>query len=134
MKHQNILLIIGLILLDQLTKRFFFQKEFIFIKFFSLTYIENTGIAFSLLQNNNFLLTIIMIIILAGIIYLYQKEKKYRLGLSFLIAGAIGNLIDRIFHGFVIDFINISIWPVFNLADTFNIIGIIILIYQIYKK
>lgn len=134
MKQKNIILIFFLIILDQFTKIFFYEKTIIITDFFYLTYTENTGIAFSLLQNNNFILMILTTIILIGIIYLYKKEEKNRIGLSFIIAGATGNLIDRIIHGFVIDFIRIGPWPIFNLADAFNIIGIIILIYQIYKK
>ena len=134
MKHKNIILIIILILLDQLTKRLFFQKSMNIFKFFSISYSENTGIAFSLFQNNNFILTIITIIILVFIIHLYLKEKNYRFGLAFIIAGAIGNLIDRFTHGFVIDFINLHFWPTFNLADAFIIIGIILIIIKMYKK
>lgn len=128
MKNKNIILIFILLLLDQGTKRFFYHKTILF-KYFSFTYSENTGVAFSLFQNNNFLLTIITILILAFVIYLYVKEKENRLGLAFIIAGAIGNLTDRLIHGFVIDFINLRVWPTFNLADAFIIIGIIIILY-----
>ena len=114
------LLIILLILLDQLTKVLF--KGII-----------NYGAAFSILQGYTTLLIIISIVVLIACIY-YYKNKSLRLGLNFLIAGITGNLIDRIFLGYVRDFINLRIFPVFNLADSFNVIGVVLLIYFSLKK
>src|SRR3989344_4669106 len=111
-----LILILLLIILDQITK-------------FLFTSISNTGIAFGLLKGYNFVFIIINLIILVLVIYYYKKETKLRLALSFLIAGIIGNLIDRIFFNGVRDFIDLKFWPVFNLADSFNVIGIIILVY-----
>jgi len=116
-----LILILLLIILDQITK-------------FLFTSVSNTGIAFGLLKGHNILFIIINLIILALIIYYYKKETKLRLALSFLISGIIGNLIDRIFFNGVRDFIDLKFWPVFNLADSFNVIGIIILVYLTLKK
>ena len=117
------LLIILLILLDQVSKYFF-----------STTI--NYGAAFSILQGYTTLLIIISLIVLFACIYYYikYKNKNIRLALSFLISGIIGNLIDRIFLGYVRDFIDLKIWPVFNLADSFNVIGVGLLFYFTYKK
>ena len=123
------ILILILIILDQLTKLLFMNKSFSIIN-----YTTNTGIAFSFLQGNNTILAIITILIILVMIYLLKTQKQYSLGLSFLIAGALGNLIDRLYFGFIRDFIDFKIWPIFNLADLFNIIGVILILYKIYKK
>jgi len=123
-------LTIILVILDQITKFLLQNKEYgtSFIKF---TYLENTGAAFGLFQNFNIIFIIISFLVLGFTIYYF---KQYPLPLSLVIAGILGNLIDRLFFGFVRDFISISIWPVFNLADTFNTIGVIILAYYFYKE
>ena len=114
------LLIILLIILDQLSKYF-------------LGNVVNYGAAFGILKGYTTLLIIISLIVIFICIY-YYKEKKLKLGLSFILAGTIGNLIDRILLGYVRDFIDLRIWPVFNLADTFNVIGVILIIYISLKK
>jgi len=118
-----VLLIILLILLDQITKYF-------------LTNTINYGAAFGILQNQTTFLIIVSIIVLGFCIYYFikDKNKNQRIALSFILAGTISNLIDRIFLGYVRDFINLKIWPVFNLADSFNVIGVGLLIYFLLKK
>lgn len=120
-----------LIIIDQVTKFLLQEKEYYFTSFFAFKYTENTGIAFSLFQGWNLLFIIISIIILILVIYYF---RKYPIALSFIIAGIVGNLIDRIFFGFVRDFISISIWPVFNVADMCNTIGVVLLIYYLARK
>jgi len=120
-----------LVILDQVTKFLFQNKVYEITSFFSFTYAENTGMAFSLLQNMNWLFIIISLIALGLVIYYY---KVHPLAMSLIIAGIIGNLIDRIFFGFVRDFISVSIWPVFNIADACSTIGVIILIYYFIKQ
>jgi len=114
-------LILILIVLDQITKHF-------------LTTVTNTGAAFGILKGFNIPLLIISLIALVICIFFYVKDKRIKLPLMFLIAGIIGNSIDRIFFGHVRDFINLGFWPVFNLADTFNVIGVILLIIILWKK
>ena len=114
------LIIILLILLDQLTK-------------YLLGNVKNYGAAFGILQGYTTLFIIISIIVIVTCIY-YYKNKNLRLALSFILAGTISNLIDRILLGYVRDFIDLRIWPVFNLADSFNVIGVILLIYLSFKK
>ncbi|MBU2633947.1 MAG: signal peptidase II [Nanoarchaeota archaeon] len=118
-----VLLIILLILLDQVTKYF-------------LTNIINYGAAFGILQNQTLFLIIVSLIVLGFCIYYFikYKNKNQRIALSLIIAGTASNLIDRIFLGYVRDFINLQIWPVFNLADSYNVIGVGLLIYFIIKK
>jgi len=119
------------VILDQITKKIFENVNFEIFSFFKLSYLENTGAAFGIFQNSTWILALIsLVVIVVGIIYF----KHYPLALSFLIGGAIGNFIDRVLLGFVRDFISISIWPVFNLADLFSTIGVGLLIFYIYKE
>ena len=114
-------LILVLVVLDQISKRF-------------LTTVTNTGAAFGILKGFNIPLLIVSLIALIVAIYFYFKDKSIKWPLTFLIAGIIGNSIDRIFFGHVRDFINLQIWPVFNFADTYNVIGVILLIMILWKK
>jgi len=89
---------------------------------FHITYIHNTGAAFSIFQNKTeFLIAMQLIVIAAVLIYLVKKQKKEHrcllLSLSLIAAGGIGNLIDRAVNGYVVDFLDFRIWPIFNVAD-----------------
>ncbi len=129
---KKLLYAIVFILFDQISK-FIFQSKYYGTGIFKIYYTENTGAAFSILQNQQILLILISIIVII-IIFKYYKEIKLKLPLILILAGTIGNLIDRVFFGFVRDFISVSIWPIFNLADVFNTIGIFWLIYYFYKE
>jgi len=129
---KKILYALVLIAFDQITK-FLFQNQYYGSGFFRIHYTENTGAAFSILQNQNLLLIIIAIVVIALIFY-YYKQIKLKLPLILILAGATGNLIDRIFFGYVRDFISVSIWPIFNLADLFSTVGVIWLIYHFYTE
>tara|TARA_A100001011_G_scaffold102316_2_gene107841 strand:+ start:35043 stop:35522 length:480 start_codon:yes stop_codon:yes gene_type:complete len=109
--------------------------------FFKFTYVENSGIAFGINFNNGpIVFTILASIATIFIIWYLFKSKKesylFRLSLSFILGGAIGNLIDRYLFGKVVDFFHLSIgqfsWPVFNVADSFVTIGMALYIYSIY--
>ena len=102
--------------------------------FFYITYTHNKGAAWSILEDQRILLLIISVIVLFLINKFMNKEKLNKLeSLSYgmIIGGIVGNLFDRIFLGYVIDFIDFRIfgynYPVFNLADSFIVIGIIIM-------
>lgn len=109
---------------------------------FHITYVENTGAAWSILEGNRYFLVLISIMALGAIYYFFIKGKplttlkKYSFGI--LIGGIIGNLIDRIIHGYVIDFISVYIgsyaFPIFNLADIGIVVGALISIYVLYKE
>lgn len=96
------------------------------------TYVENTGAAFGMLKNGNVFLIISTVIILAAVIaYLTIKKPKakaVKIASALIIGGALGNLYDRIFRGFVVDFIDIRFinYPVFNIADCCVVCGAII--------
>ena len=110
---------------------------------FSLTYVENRGAAFGILQNSRWIFICATIIILAVLIIYKIKYKPQgkiiNTSLCLLISGAIGNLIDRIFRGFVVDMLEVTFieYPVFNVADCFVVIGAVLLgiyIMFIYKE
>ena len=134
MKKKYFLITIILIILDIITKSYFKNKNIAIGKYLNFNYTENTGAIFGILKDNNIFLIILTIAIIGIIIYTIKKEKKYRLELGIILAGAIGNLIDRILYGHVIDFIHIKYWYVFNLADAYITIGIILIIYKIISK
>lgn len=142
MKNKNVLLIFIIVMLDQLLKlvitNFLNLYESISVceNFLTFTLVYNDGAAFSILSGNTYLLIIISIFVL---LLLFVKSKEYFSVLySFIIGGIIGNLIDRIFRGYVVDYISFNIFgrdmPIFNLADIFITIPIILLIVISIKE
>ncbi|MFT4305100.1 MAG: signal peptidase II [Candidatus Woesearchaeota archaeon] len=124
-----------IIILDQLTKIITKNIDFEIFSFFGFIYTTNTGAAFGIFKEQTTLILFLSIMIIGALIYFIpQIEKENYLGYSLLLGGAIGNLIDRIFLGYVRDFISIWIWPVFNIADIAISIGIILIIINEIKK
>lgn len=110
--------------------------------FFYLTYTHNTGAAFSILTGQRLLLILIAVIILT-LIFNYVRKNKVegkveKIAFSLIIGGSLGNLIDRIVRGFVVDFLDFKIFgynfPIFNLADTFIVIGVLLLFITTLKR
>lgn len=138
----SLALILVLIGLDQLTKylavKNLMNKPDVIIipKVLQLHYLENTGAAFSLLEGKQLVFAIITPILLIGLAYILIKmpqAKKYTTLdyiIVFLIAGAIGNYIDRIINNYVVDFIYFSLinFPVFNVADCYVTVAVIVLL------
>jgi len=106
-------------------------------KVFSLAYVENRGAAFGILQNERWLFIVLTIIISIAIacylIFNRNESLILRISLSMILGGAIGNLIDRIKQGYVVDMFHFTLidFPVFNVADSFIVIGTILLGYYI---
>ncbi len=131
-----------LVLLDQLSKIIVTKinsnshLDYTVIKgFFNITYAENTGAAFSILEGKRVYFIIITLVVIAALIFYFFKEKPKgieKICLILIISGAIGNLIDRIIHGYVTDFLNFNIFgydfPIFNIADSYITVGAILLI------
>ena len=107
---------------------------------FSLTYVENRGAAFGMLQNNQSIFILVAAVASCfGLYYLHSKKVNNlgKIGILLVISGAIGNLIDRARLGFVVDYLDFHIiWSyVFNLADCFVVVGTILLcLYIITSK
>lgn len=105
--------------------------------FFYITYLKNTGMAWSLLSNQTLLLTIVSIVVVIFILY-YLKTNKltkmYKVIFGLILGGALGNLFDRIVYQYVRDFLDFYIFgynfPVFNIADSALTIGIILLLIE----
>ena len=131
----NSLVLVLVLILDQATK-FWAESQLQTLEpipflnnYFELHYSQNTGMAFSLLQDRpRFLLVLISVILLTLIYYIF-KEKKLRLGIALILAGGLGNLLDRLIHGYVIDFINPLFvnFAIFNIADISLNIGMFLL-------
>ena len=140
------LIFVSIILsLDQLSK-FLITKNLILNQsipvlkgIFHLTLIHNRGAAFGILKNQIPLFILISLFTIALILfnlksYKHKKFSIYNISLSLILAGALGNLIDRLFFGYVIDFLDFRIWPVFNIADSAITAGAILLGWSILKS
>ncbi len=138
-------LFLTLVILDQVTKAlvinfFNLYDSIVLLPIVNLTFVVNYGFAFGLLNNPSLNQILVSLVILAIIIYfLYllikTQDKIFQLTLTLILAGALGNFIDRIFRGFVIDFIDIYIgkyhWPAFNIADSCITVGFVVLMINI---
>ena len=141
------LLFLVLVLLDQFTKQIFISsfdvgQSIIINPYLSWTYLQNTGAAFSILADGGgiqkaFLLSVSVLVSVIIFLWIhktseYQRQKLF--GQFLLLSGAVGNLIDRAQYGYVVDFIDMHVngfyWPVFNLADSFIFIGVLLLLFQ----
>ena len=139
-----ILLCILIILFDQFTKYLikthFFSLENKDFLIFSLEYVKNYGAAFNLFSGSRIFLSIVSIIISLFLVYLIFKKGSSRhleiVSYSFILAGSLGNGLDRIVKGYVIDFINLNFidFPVFNIADISINIGFILILYSFIRK
>ena len=135
---------IFIVLIDQFTKYLMFYNKKLFVNkdfiLFKLDFVKNYGAAFNILSGSRVFLSLISIIFSILLIYLiFRKNTLNSFDLysySFILGGTIGNGIDRIYKGFVVDFINLNIinFPVFNIADISINIGFIILLYNIFKN
>lgn len=140
------LTIVLLIVLDQLVKWAIVSniklgevKGFI-PSIMSLTYLQNTGAAFSILENQQWLFTIITLLVIGGAIWYLIKNIKGSFwlisGLTLIIAGGLGNFIDRLRQGFVVDMFQVDFinFAVFNVADTYLTFGVLIMLLVIIKE
>ena len=99
-----------------------------------MTLVHNRGAAFGMLKNQLFLFVMISFFAIL-FIFLHLKNKKnpflFKVSLSLILSGAVGNLIDRLRFGYVIDFLDLRFWPVFNLADSALTIGALLLSWEL---
>lgn len=137
----HVILIVSalIVFFDQATKflafRYLQELESISVipNIFHLSYIQNTGIAFGLFQNHpeiwSIIISMSVLFLMIGIGFFVNQLLWRKIAYSFILGGAIGNWIDRIRLHYVVDFLDFRIWPVFNLADSFITIGVVIFIW-----
>lgn len=136
------------IVLDQFTKylvatHFYLFESVRLTGFLNLTYVRNTGVAFSLLNHQSRLLFIAigLLIALAIVVWLLRSSRRSRLmaaALALILGGALGNVIDRVRLGYVVDFIDFHVanwhWPAFNVADSAVTVGAVLLVLLALKS
>ena len=135
---------IFIVLIDQFTKYLMFYNKKLFINqdflLFKLDFVKNYGAAFNIFSGSRIFLSLISIFFSILLIYLMLWKNNLMVldlySYSFILGGTIGNGMDRILKGYVIDFINLNIinFPVFNIADISINIGFIFLLYNIFKN
>ena len=141
----------AIVILDQLTKKIILAKMALrdvveVTSFFDIVHLHNYGAAFSFLHNaggwQRYFLSAISILV-SIVLPFYIKKNQHdiflAMGLTLVLGGAIGNLVDRLFLGYVVDFVSLHIddvfyWPAFNVADIAISLGVILLIYDALKK
>ncbi len=105
---------------------------------FHLTYVQNTGAAFGMFQGVNWFFIPAVILVSAFLVYFIQRLKgaagPMRLSIALILGGALGNLIDRIMLGYVVDFLDFRVWPVFNIADSCIVAGAVLFGYCVFVK
>lgn len=140
MNKRKIIVAVIILLIDQITKMLAegLDNDIVIIKnYFSLSYAQNTGAAWSFLSGKVSLLiilTIIMLLLVYKISHSFKERKLIDIAFGLLYGGILGNLIDRTFFGYVRDFISVRIinynFPIFNIADSAIVIAVIFLIYD----
>ncbi len=138
-----LILILGL-LLDQATKYLasaklvFGQPVELIPGIFQFNLVYNTGAAFSILKGHTFLFAIMAMVVLLILIIIYyftpKEQRLWRIALSLTAAGILGNMVDRLRLGYVVDFFDCIIWPIFNVADTLLVVGAALLIIVSFRQ
>lgn len=107
-------------------------------RIFRFTFITNTGAAFGMFPQLGSAFMLIAIVVIVAIIAFYRHLPTghlwIRISLGLQLGGAMGNLLDRLLHGYVVDFIDIGFWPIFNLADLSIVLGVAILSYFLWNE
>lgn len=142
-----LIVILALTIIDQIIKYLVVSnisigsKKIIIDNFLKFIYIRNTGAAFGILSGNIIFLIFITVLLIFYIVNEMKKNINNNLSLlsfSLILSGALGNLIDRVVRGYVVDYISFTLFnremSVFNLADTYITIGVILLIYIVIKE
>lgn len=105
---------------------------------FTFTFVTNTGAAFGFFPDRSLFFVIVAILVSLGIVlylrHIPRHEWLLKLSLAMQLGGALGNLLDRIRLGYVVDFVDFRAWPVFNFSDTFIVVGVILLAYRLLLR
>ncbi|MFH1212331.1 MAG: signal peptidase II [Candidatus Woesearchaeota archaeon] len=132
----TLVLFLGVLAIDIISKHIVFyngiKRDF---GFFAINIVTNTGISFGLFQGNNTLFIIVSLAIFFALVYFFKCfNRRERYFAALIGAGLVGNMLDRIIRGFVIDFIDFKFWPAFNAADASIFIGVLGLIVLLVKS
>lgn len=102
---------------------------------FHITYVLNPGAAFGILQHQTWFFVAVAFALFAAVLYFYPRiPPEYgllRLGIGLQVGGAAGNVVDRLKTGFVVDFLDFRVWPVFNVADMAIVVGVGLIVYSL---
>ncbi len=139
-----LLVALGVLILDQGTKYAVLSGMIegdsypIIENVFHLTFVRNPGAAFGMMPNKTYFFISVSLVVLAGIIYYYRtipKEQKWlRIAMGLVAGGAVGNLIDRVRFGHVVDFFDFRVWPVFNIADSAIVVAVAIIFLYLIRE
>lgn len=139
--HRDKVLFLSVVVLDQFTKALVMKSMVpgesipLLQDIFHLTYVLNPGAAFGILSNQRVFLLAMGAALILATAYFYTLLKKsdgcLQLGATMILSGAVANLIDRVQTGYVVDFFDFRIWPVFNVADIAIVLGMGFMIYAI---
>ncbi|HOX54419.1 MAG: signal peptidase II [Candidatus Omnitrophica bacterium] len=143
----NIIVFILILIVDQVSKGIIFSNFYlgqsvpVIPNIFHLTLVYNTGIAFGLFKNQTLLFSAVSFFVIALIILSILDQRKRKdvshleiFALYLILSGAIGNLVDRFRLGFVVDFLDFRVWPVFNVADSAITIGVILILIRCIRS
>lgn len=143
-KTQLIITITLLVLLTDILSKLLVKKTIeigtsisVIPNIFHITHHRNFGAGFGILQNQGWFLILVAVAVLAGIFYYYNQLPKNKLvwvAVALLISGTIGNLLDRITVGYVTDFLDFRVWPIFNVADIALTVGVGLLILYLIRE
>jgi signal peptidase II len=146
MKKKYFIILFLLLVFDQISKYIIasnfnlYEKMIIINNFLKLEYIQNTGISFGLFSGNGIIIIIASLLIIGFMIYDMSKNESniHKICCTLILSGAIGNLIDRIFRGYVVDFISFTLFnhqmAVFNIADVCIVIGVLLYIFLMFVE
>ena len=137
-----LIFVIAIVLVDQISKilvdNFMPEETIVLQNVLSITKYENEGVAFGINNQNISNIALILLVLAIIIRFVITQRKnltiKVTVFISMIIAGGVSNLIDRIFRGAVFDFIEIGDFPIFNLADSFIVIGWILFVIDLIKN
>lgn len=127
MKFKSLEIFTGsLVVLDQLAK-------FVSVNYFPEIVYRNYGSAFSMPINQGLVILLSFFVIFSCFYIFYKHSFKHESFLVLMLSGTIGNLIDRLYLGYVVDFINVGFWPVFNFADVYLSLAVVYLFVSYFK-
>jgi len=139
-----IIVVFVVVMLDQITKYMIVSNMTegmsipIINQVFHLTFVLNPGAAFGMLEHNREFFIIMAIVVLMFVVYMRKKILEepltVQIGIALFVGGALGNLIDRMKTGLVVDFFDFRIWPVFNVADIAICLGVGVMIWSIIRE